>query len=186
MSPAPQITALLEKLEAGDPHAADQLLPQVYEQLHGLAAAIFRGRGQGHTLQPTAIVHEAWMKLAGGRSWENRRHFFAVAGKAMRQVLSDHARAARTQKRGDAMRRVTLFEEEVDAGGAEGLDLLALDDALGKLGRANERYVRVFELHYLGGLSTAEVAEELGVTQRTVQLDWRAARALLQRELGEG
>lgn len=177
-----QVTLLLRRLSAGDRPAAEELLPLVYDELRAIASAVFRRQDPGHTLQPTAVVHEAWLKLAGQDDWEGRRHFFSVAARAMRQVLTDHARRARAEKRGGGRRQVTL---DLDEGGAgAGLDLVELDDALAKLGRLSERYVRVFELRFLSGLDTDEIAALLDVTPRTIQLNWRTARAFIVKELG--
>lgn len=184
-----RVTSLLQRLSGGDRPAQEELLELVYDELRVLARAIFRGPGAA-TLQPTVLVHEAWLKLAAGpggeanaRAWESRRHFFAVAANAMRQVLANHARDARRDKRGGAWRRVTLHD--VSAGQDE-LDLVALDDALEKLGEANEQHLEVFNLRYLAGLDSAETAEVLGVSVRTVQVRWRAVCAFLHHQLGDG
>ena len=178
-----QVTLLLKRLSDGDLPAGEELLPLIYDELRALASGIFRHQTPGHTLQPTALVHEAWLKVGGEREWDGRQHFFAVAARAMRQVLTDHARRARTEKRGGGRRHVTLDLDEGD-GVASGFDLVELDDALEKLGRANERYLRIFELRQLAGLSSEEIAKILDVTPRTVQLGWRAVRAFLTKELG--
>ena len=155
----------------------------IRDRLRGLAGAIFASQGQGHTLQPTALVNEAWLKLARQPDYEHREHFLAIAAKAMRQVLADHARAARAEKRGGERRRVTL-DEERDGSPPTELDLVALDDALERLRAVNESYHEVFELRYLAGLDSNQTAHRLGVTPRTVQLRWRAVRAFLLKELG--
>ncbi len=159
-------------------------MARLYAELRALAGAVFSRQGREHTLQPTAVVHEAWIKLLGKGDWKSREHFLSTAAMAMRQILQDHARKARTAKRGEAWQRVTL-DEGGEAPAQRHIDLLVLDEVLTKLGKANERYLRVFELHYLAGLGTDEVAEQLGVSRRTVQLDWRAIRALIQKELAE-
>lgn len=177
MSPAPPSSPQDPSAEA----AGEPLFEEVYEDLRELASGLFRKRGPAHTLQPTALVHEVWLKVAE-RGITDRQHFLALAAKAMRQILIDHARRARADKRGGGAHRVTL-EAEAEVGSDSGADLVALDDALTKLGRANPRFLRVFELRFLAGMGSDEVAETLGVTQRTAQLDWRAIRAFLQREL---
>lgn len=156
----------------------------VYEELRAIAVGIFRGQSAAHTLQPTALVHEVWLKLAGA-GWNDQQHFLALAATAMRQVLTDHARRARADKRGAGAKRVTL-DESADSGVSAEVELLVLEEALEKLGQANPRYVRVFELRYLAGMGTDAVAELLDVTPRTVQLDWRAIRAFLNQELTGG
>lgn len=153
----------------------------VYEELRGLAVGLFRRQSPAHTLQPTALVHEVWLKLARA-GWNDQQHFLALAATAMRQVLTDHARRARADKRGAGAQKVTL-DESADSGVSAEVELLVLEDALEKLAQANPRYARVFELRYLAGMETAAVADQLDVTPRTVQLDWRAIRAFLNREL---
>lgn len=167
---------------ASDPNSeSPPELGLVYEELHGLAVALFRRQSPAHTLQPTALVHEVWLKLARA-GWNDQQHFLALAATAMRQVLTDHARRSRADKRGAGAQRVTL-DESADSGVSAEIELLVLEDALQKLAQANPRYVRVFELRYLAGMDTEAVAEHLDVTPRTVQLDWRAIRAFLNREL---
>jgi RNA polymerase sigma factor (TIGR02999 family) len=153
----------------------------VYEELRSLAVGLFRRQSPAHTLQPTALVHEVWLKLARA-GWNDQQHFLALAATAMRQVLTDHARRARADKRGAGAEKVTL-DESADSGASAEVELLALEDTLQKLGQANPRFVRVFELRYLAGMNTDAVAKQLDVTPRTVQLDWRAIRAFLNREL---
>jgi RNA polymerase sigma-70 factor (ECF subfamily) len=153
----------------------------VYAELRALAAAYARGQRPGHTLQPTALVHEAFVKLveapAGG--WNDRAHFFAVAATAMRQVLADHARSRQARKRGGDWQRITLDGGELGQERDE-LDLVALDEALEELGRSDPRKLRVVELRFFGGLTAEEVARVLGVSLSTVESDWRTARAWLQ------
>ncbi len=182
-SPDPdRVTLLVRRLGDGDPAVNEELLPLVYDELRGIANKLFAGQPKGHTLQPTALVHEAWLKLADGAgAWETRGHFLAVAARAMRQVLMDSARARRADKRGQGMQRITFIDQAVteDAG----YDLVDVDDALRDLAKANERYAKVVELRWFGGLTVDEVATLLGLTSRTVHLDWRAARAWLRQAL---
>jgi RNA polymerase sigma factor (TIGR02999 family) len=181
-SPERRVTELVRRLSDGDSTVAEELLPLVYDQLCAIANGMFARQPEGHTLQPTALVHEAWLKLAGsGQQWEGRTHFFAVAAKAMRQVLTDHARARRTDRRGKGWRKMT-FDEQV-IGESKDYDLVDLDDALQNLSLANERYARVVELRLFGGLTVDEVAKELSLTPRTIKLDWRSARAWLRHAL---
>jgi RNA polymerase sigma factor (TIGR02999 family) len=187
-TPDPQtITRLLRDAGEGRPQAVDDLLPLVYAELHGLSAALFSQERQGHTLQPTAVIHEAWMKLVGHLGQlEDRTHFFAIASRAMRQVLTDHARSARRLKRGGNARAVTLDEQfvEADGGGGVELDLVDLEDSLQRLSALNARHARMVELRVLGGLTIAETAAALEVSPATIERDWFQARAWLRRELG--
>jgi RNA polymerase sigma-70 factor, ECF subfamily len=185
-SRAHQVTAILARLDGGEASASQDLFPLLYEEMRDLAASYFaRGRGTP-TLQPTALVHEAWVKLsAGDQGFRGREHFMAVAALAMRQVLADHARRRRADKRGGGAERITL-DDAVLASSDPAIDLVALDDALAKLEKIDARSARVAEMRLLSGLGSAEAAKILGVTERTVQLDWRAASAWLERELGAG
>ena len=180
MSASPgEATRLLQAARAGDPGAADRLAELLYAELHALAQAQAR---PGGTLQPTALIHEVWLKLHGNlASLQDRRHFFAVASRAMRQVLANHARAARAQKRGEGRIGVTLDEHlglNDDA-----TDVVALDDSLARLAALNERHARVVELRFLCSLSIEETAEALSVSTATVERDWAFAQAWLRREL---
>ncbi|MEL6715478.1 MAG: ECF-type sigma factor [Planctomycetota bacterium] len=164
-------------------NADDELLGRVYDELKRLAAAFLAREGQGHTLQPTALVHEAYMRVSAqdGVQPRNPGHLRALSAIAMRRVLVDHARAKKAAKRGGGWDRVTL-----DAGlmeGAEGLDALELDAALTRLAEVDERRARVVELRFFGGLTNREVGEHMGVSETTVEADWRFARAWLSREL---
>lgn len=177
-----RVTELVSRLGEGDAEIADELLPLVYDELRDIANALFSRQPQGHTLQPTALVHEAWLKLAGHEGpLDTKSHFFAVAARAMRQVLTDSARARRANKRNRGQHRITF----VDQVGAEdkGYDLVDVDDALRELAEAHERLAKVVELRWFAGLTIDEVAAVLGLTPRTIQLDWRAARAWLRQAL---
>jgi len=178
------VTALLRDWRDGDPAAADELLPLIYAELHRLAARHLRGERPGHTLRPTDLVSEAYLRLSGGAQpeWNDRVHFFAIAARTMRQILVDHARRRRADKRGGGERPITLDEAVADAGRPG--DLLALDEALVELARFDERKARVIELHYFGGLTQDEVAEVLGVHVNTVARDLRLAEAWIHRHLG--
>lgn len=182
-SSSPSVDTLLAELRAGRDGALDRLLAHVYPELRRLAQAVFSSQAHGHTLQPTALLHEAWMKLArNADSIQDRRHFFVVAGMAMRQVIADHARGRSTQKRGGHVRRVSL---DVALSGApdHGVDLVALDDCLARLATLNPRHGRVAELRLFSGLSIAETAAELGVSPRSVDSDWAMAKAWLRAQL---
>lgn len=156
----------------------------VYDALRGLAAAYLHRERADHTLEPTALVHEAYIKLAGKDDWKSQTHFQAVAANAMRQILVDHARAKKTQKRGGDRLRVTLSAEAAAEGGPD-IDILALDEALTRLASIDERKARVVELRFFGGLTCAEAAEEVGVSPKTAEADWYFARAWLRERLRE-
>ena len=190
--PAPptshDVTRLLLELQGGDASASDQLIRLVYGELHDLASHYMRSERAGHTLQPTALVHEAYMRLVDQRSatWQSRSHFYGVAAQAMRRILVDHARRKHAQKR-EGGQRVTLERDlEVEAPGGRSLDLIALDDALQKLGAVDARYAKVVELRFFGGLEVEQVAEALGISPATVKRDWTFAKAFLQREMDAG
>jgi len=179
-------TELLRRIELGEEDAADELLPVVYEELRRLAAGYFQHESPGHTLQPTALVHEAFLKLVShpGGDWKSRGHFMALAARAMRQVLIDHARSKGRTKRGGDLERVPLSSAESPSGEMK-LDVLDLERALEKLAAIDPRQVRIIELWFFAGLTTNEVAEVLGVSERTVRREWRHARAWLNRELSQ-
>ncbi len=180
-----EITIILQELDQGVPGAADRLAPLVYETLHGLAEHFMRAERQDHTLQPTVLVHDAYMRLMGERasSWNNRAHFFGIAAQAMRRMLVDHARRRRAVKRygGD---RITLDDDMAESP-SQSVDLLALDDALTQLASLDPRQARVVELRYFGGLNVEQTAEALGISTATVKRDWAFARAFLQRALDD-
>jgi len=181
--PPETLTQLLHDVRAGEEAAVDSLLALAYAELGRLARMHLPGERGGHVLQPTALVHEAWMKLAGHLDGvEDRRHFFAIASQAMRQVLTDHARSINCQKREGRAKRVTIDESQV-MGRLGEIDLIDLDDSLNRLATLNTRHARVVELRIFGGLTIAETAESLAISDSTVEKDWFAARAWLRREL---
>jgi RNA polymerase sigma factor (TIGR02999 family) len=181
-----ETTRLLADLAGGDAAAAEKLLPLVYGELRDMAQNIFRRQRPDHTLQPTALVHEAFVKMVDQThaQWADRTHFMAVAATAMRQILIDHARRTRAAKRGGDRDRVVLDDAAAPAG-AGGIDLVALDDALTQLAQLDARRYRVVELRFFGGLSVDEVAEVLGVSKTTVESDWRSTRAWLNAQLAK-
>ncbi len=193
MSNAPQppsihqaeVTQLLFNLERGDQLAAARLLPIVYDELRLIAERHFRRQSPNHTLQPTALVHEAFLKLVDQTQaqWKDRAHFFAVAATAMRHILVNHALAKQADKRGGGRKRVGLDEAAAGDAPQQDLDIVALDEALKKLAAVDERKHRVVELRFFAGLSVDEVAEVLNVSKTTIESDWRAARAWLNLEL---
>jgi len=185
-TPAPaDVTRILARLRAGDAEAGDQLLPLVYEQLRGIARGQLARERKNHTLQATALLHEAWLKLGSleGSVPEDRSHFLGIAARSMRQILVDHARRKGAGKRGGAWDRVTL-DIALDQLQQKELDLIALDEALAQLAARDARKARVVELRFFAGLSMAEIAELLGVSVRTVEGDWYMARAWLRKSLG--
>ncbi len=186
-APPRTVTQLLATLAAGDKQAAADLLPLVYEELRRLAKSRLSKTPPGQTLQATALVHEAYLKLVGEADpgWENRGHFFAAAARAMRDILVDQARRKASVKHGGEFRRVDADEVEVSID-APATDLLALDQALKRLERDDERKARIVELRYFAGLSREEIAEALGVTTRTIDREWRYVIARLHKELSGG
>ncbi len=178
------VTQVLEQLRKGDERAADKLLPLVYDEFRALARHYLAQERGNHTLQPTALVHEAYMKLVDQTrvDWQGRSHFFAVAAQAMRRILVDHARARMREKRGGGRARVTL-DDAVALSPQKDEDVLALDEALEKLAKLDARQAKVVELRFFGGLNVDEVAAALNVSKRTVEGDWTFARAWLSREL---
>ena len=184
MSQQGEVTALLTAWRDGNSQALEKLIPIVYEDLRRVAARYMRAEQPGHTLQTTALVHEAFLRLTKeqDRTWENRAHFFAVAAQIMRNLLVDHARAAARSKRGGGAAAVSL-EEAPELTVTEPGVMLALDDALGRLAEVDPRASRVVELRYFVGLSNAEVASVIGVSEKTVTRDWNTAKAWLRAEL---
>ena len=178
---------LLDKMGQGDVAAREKFLERIYGELRALAASQMRDERPGHTLQPTALVHEAYVRLAdlNRMEWRGKAHFFAVTAEIIRRILVDHARSRRTAKRGGGAQRVAM--EGVDGvGPAAGIDVVELDEALRRLALLNERQSRVVELKFFAGLEVKDIAEVLGVSEKTVKNDWRFARAWLQEELGGG
>jgi RNA polymerase sigma factor (TIGR02999 family) len=177
--PKSEVSRVLSAMRAGDEDAFERLVPLVYQELRTLAAAQLRREHPGHTLHPTELVHEAYVRLRqGDAGWENRAHFFGAAARAMRRVLVDHARKRSARKRGGEVRRVTLGDLGIPSRDPE-LELLALDEALTALAAEHERHARLVELRYFAGCSIAHTAEVLGVSPATVKRDWAFARAWL-------
>jgi RNA polymerase sigma-70 factor, ECF subfamily len=183
--PPQAVTALLKKWSDGDRGALDALMPLVYDELNRIARRHLTREQPGHSLQPTALVHEAFVKLVGERDmqWNSRTHFIAVAAQMMRFILVDYARKKRMVKRGGPDAIHVTFDEGLGVAAASDDRLLELDDALTRLSAQDQRKGRVVELRYFGGLSVEETAEALSVSVATVMRDWRMAQAWLQREL---
>lgn len=180
-----EVTRLLVRLTDGDRGVLDELLPLIYGELRRLAAGYLRRERVGHTLQPTALVHEAYLRLVDQTQvrWQNRAHFLGVAAQMMRRILVDHARAREAGKRGGEFQKLSL-DENVDAsGGGRDLDLVALDDALERLAELDPQKSKIVELRFFGGLSVEETAEVLGVSAPTVKRQWRMAKAWLYGQL---
>jgi RNA polymerase sigma factor (TIGR02999 family) len=183
-SSAPSVSQLLQRWNEGDQGALDQLTPLVYDELRRMARRYMKQQPAGHTLQTTALIHEAYLRLVGQqeKQWENRAHFFAVAAQAMRHILVDYARARKMAKRGGGAYQVSL-DEALVIGPEGGDDLVALNDALDALAKLDRRQSQVVELRFFGGLTEEEISEVLNVSTRTVRSDWRLARSWLLREL---
>ena len=181
------ITQLLERWSQGDEEALDQLMPLVYDELHRLAGAYLRSERREHTLQPTALVNEAYLKLVRQRNiqWQNRAQFFGVAAQLMRRILVDHARANYAEKRGGD--RVNVSLKNIGAFGTQPTtDVLALHDVLNRLAEIDPDQSRIVELRFFGGLTIEEAAEVMQVSHSTVEREWKIAKAWLKRELTKG
>ena len=182
-----RVAQLLEKFEPGDRPAAEQLFADVYSELRSLAARYLHRERKDHTLQPPALVHEAYLKLVGQRGvdCQGRAHFLAIAAQAMREILVDHARRHHAAKRGGGRHRLTL-DDNLVVESSRDVDLLALEDALTKLAKLDPRQAQMIQLRFFGGMSIAEVAEVMGMSKRSVEREWTMVRAWLRRELGGG
>jgi RNA polymerase sigma factor (TIGR02999 family) len=182
------VTQILASIERGDPHAAEQLLPLVYDELRKLAAARIAQEAPGQTLQATALVHEAYLRLVGslenGQSWDSRGHFFTAAAESMRRILIDRARAKSRQKRGEGLRRLDLDMLQV-ADKASGEQLLALADALEQLAQKHPLCAQLVNLRFFAGLSGEQASSAMGISPRTADRHWAFARAWLYRQMRE-
>jgi RNA polymerase sigma-70 factor, ECF subfamily len=186
MEQSANVTRLLQLWSQGDPLALEQLMPLVYSELHRLAQRYMAGERPAHTLQATALVNEAYLKLAGSNvDWESRTQFFGVCAQVMRHILVDWARARQRGKRGGKMALVEL-DDALATTAQPGTDLVAIDDALNALAEVDPRKSRVVELRFFGGLTAQETAAVLKVSVPTVEHDWKLARSWLRRELGGG
>jgi RNA polymerase sigma factor (TIGR02999 family) len=185
--PVHDITLILEKIERGDAKAADQLLPLVYGELRKLAAAKMAGEAAGQTLQATALVHEAWLRLGGDEQpeWQNRAHFFAAAAEAMRRILIDRARRRRAQRHGGELARTSAdaIDKAIDGSGADDAELLDVHEALDALSRHDARKAELVKQCYFVGLTLKEAAMVIGVSEPTARRDWSYARAWLFSEI---
>ena len=184
MADAGEVTRLLEQASAGDAAARATLFDVLYRELRRLAESAMRAERSNHTLQPTALVHEAFLKLAGNQGrFESRAHFLGVAAAAMRRVLVDHARGRNAQKRGSGATLVTVNDLDDLPRAPEDIDLVVLDDALSRLTALDSRQGQIVELRFFGGLSVEETAAVVGVSERTIKREWQTSRAWLRREI---
>jgi RNA polymerase sigma factor (TIGR02999 family) len=185
MASPPEITALLDDWSRGNHRALDQLLPLVYAELRSIARRQLRRERVGHTLQPTALVHEAYLRLVDQRQvdWRSRAHFFGVAAQVMRRILVDNARRHNANKRGDGVQCVSI-DEALETTAPDEISVLALDDALGRLESVDRGLAQIVELRAFGGLTIEEAAHVLKVSASTAKREWRTAKAWLTRELG--
>ncbi|TWT42146.1 RNA polymerase sigma factor [Phycisphaerae bacterium RAS1] len=183
-----EITQILAELRSGDFAARDRLVEIVYSHLRALAGSFLRRQPRAHTLQPTALVHEAFVRLVGHEDakFNDRAHFFAACAAVMRNILADHARRRRAAKRGGGQRRPMTLLDTVAADGESPVDVIALDEALAQLAALNARHARVVECRVFSGMTVPEIAEALGVAERTVNTDWATARAWLGVRLSSG
>lgn len=181
-----EVTQLLQEWANGDQAALEELVPLVYDELRRLASRYMRRERQGHTLQTSALINEAYLRLVDQKNvkWHNRSHFYGVAAQVMRHILVDHARSRSRAKRGGGFQIESLDEQAVIT--SEAAEVLALDEALKKLAEMDERKSQIVEMKFFGGLTTEEVAEVLNITSRTVEREWRKAKAWLNRAIVKG
>lgn len=178
------ITQLLHDWQAGDQQAFEGLTNLVYDQLHALAAGIFRGENAGHTLQPTALVNEAMQRMMGSEvDWQDRNHFFALSARLMRRILVNHAKSRNSAKRGGGAIKVTIQDSHAQTDADTSAEILALDDAIEELASFDARKAQVIELHYFAGMTYPELAEVMNIAESTVHQDLRTAKAWLHQKL---
>ena len=187
MAPSEDVTALLDGWSRGDPGALERLVPLVYAELRRLAARQLRRERAGHSLQPTVLVHEAYLRLVNQRQveWQNRAHFFGVSAQIMRRILVDHARRRHANKRGDHADHVSIDSASVEAPARDEISVLALDGALQRMQQVDARLAQVVELRAFAGLTIEEAAIVMKVSLATAKREWRTAKAWLTRELGD-
>lgn len=175
------ITKLLQELRNGDRQTMDEILPLVYDELRRLAKNYLSRERSNHTLQPTALVHEAYLRLLGQKEieWQNRAHFFGISARLMREILIEHARGRNRQKRGGEFKTQIALDEAVSFAQQNQLDVVAVDDALSKLEKLDERQAKIVEMKFFGGLTVEEIAEVLSISPATVKREWSSAKLLL-------
>ncbi|MEK7722978.1 MAG: sigma-70 family RNA polymerase sigma factor [Acidobacteriota bacterium] len=182
-----QITQLLQEFRDGQHDTLDKLLPMVYDELRQLANSYLRKERNNHTLQPTALVHEAYLRLIGQNEieWQNRAHFFGVSARLMREILIDYARSKNRQKRGGEFKTQILLDEAVSFSKETQLDVIAVDEALSKLEKLDARQARIVEMKFFGGLKVEEIGEVLDISSATVKREWSTAKLLLYKMLND-
>ena len=185
-SRAKDITGLLQRSGGGEAHATSELYSVLYTELHALAASFMQRERPDHTLQPTALLNEAYLRLAGQKNadWRNRSHFFAIASQAMRRILVDHARSHRAERHGGSLRRITL-DDVLEFRGDAADSLIEIDEALDQLKELDARQAQIVEMRFFASLSFPEIAGSMGISSRTVERSWRLARAWLHERLSE-
>lgn len=179
------ITQILSELKSGKAGAIDELLPFVYQELRGLASVYLKNERANHTLQPTALVHEAYLRLIGQKEieWQNRAHFFGVAARLMRQILIEYARGRNRQKRGGEFKTQIALDNAVSFANQNELDVIAVDDALSKLEKLDKRQAKIVEMKFFGGMIVEEIAEVLEISPATVKREWATAKLILYKIL---
>ncbi len=179
------ITKILFELKNGEQHALDELLPLVYDELRRLANSYLKKERSNHTLQPTALVHEAYLRLIGQNEieWQNRAHFFGISARLMREILIEYARMKDRQKRGGEFKTQIALDDAVSFSSQKELDIIVVDEALTKLEKLDERQARIVEMKFFGGLTVEEIAEVLGISAATVKREWSTAKLLLYKML---
>ncbi len=181
------ITQILSEIRNGNQTALDKLLPFVYDELRRLAHGYLRNERSNHTLQPTALVHEAYLRLLGQKEieWQNRAHFFGVSARLMREILIEYARGRNRQKRGGEFKTQIALDDAISFANQSQLDVVAVDDALSKLEKLDERQARIVEMKFFGGLTVEEIGEVLSISPATVKREWSSAKLLLYKMLND-
>ncbi|HQU82038.1 MAG TPA: sigma-70 family RNA polymerase sigma factor [Pyrinomonadaceae bacterium] len=181
------ITQLLQELRKGERQTLDEILPLVYDELRRLAKNYLNRERSNHTLQPTALVHEAYLRLLGQKEieWQNRAHFFGVSARLMREILIEHARGRNRQKRGGEFKTQIALDEAVSFSNQNQLDVVAVDDALSKLEKLDERQAKIVEMKFFGGLTIEEIGEVLSISPATVKREWSSAKLFLYKALND-
>lgn len=181
------ITQLLQELRNGDRQTMDEILPLVYDELRRLAKSYLNRERSNHTLQPTALVHEAYLRLIGQKEieWQNRAHFFGISARLMREILIEYARGRNRQKRGGEFKTQIALDENISFAEQNQLDVVAVDDALSKLEKLDERQAKIVEMKFFGGLTVEEIAEVLSISPATVKREWSSAKLFLYKTLND-
>lgn len=182
-----EVTRLLKASSAGETEVLEKLLPLVYEEMRNLAHTLFQRERSNHTLQPTALIHETYLRMVGQENieWQNRAHFFGIAANLMRQILVNYANARNAEKRGGKAKTIIQFDEAISFASAKNLDILDLHDALEMLEKIDKRQARIVELKFFGGLNIEEIAEVLKISESTVKREWKLAKLWLYKTLND-